>query len=162
MAKLPDNFVQSPPATSRLTTTKPTAGKLGRRPRKPDVELDAEAAAHVHSVLVRLSADEHSALSAACEALVAVGHAVSIEDMIRQVIARWIAATRAMQAASVPVTTAPAHQLPASQLPASAAPAITSIRAQLRRLAGEPVRRWQELRRSLRRWSHVFDARTRP
>jgi hypothetical protein len=161
MAKLPDNFVQSPPATSRLTTTKPTAGKLGRRPRKADVELDAEAAAHVHSVLVRLSADEHSALSAACEALVAVGHAVSIEDMIRQVIARWIAATRALQSSSVPVP-APAHQLPASQVPLSQVPAIASIRGQLRKLAAEPVRRWQELRQSLRRWSHVFDARTRP
>ena len=151
MAKLPDNFVQPPPATSRLTTPKPTAAKVGRRARKADVELDAEAAAHVHSVLVRLSADEHGALTAACEALVAVGHAVSIEDMIRQVIARWIATTRAMQAPSVPVATAPAPQVPA----------ITSIRAQLQRLAAEPVRRWQELRQSLRRWSHVLDPRTR-
>jgi hypothetical protein len=156
MAKLPDNFVQSPPAASRLTTTKPTAGKLARRPRKADVELDAEAAAHVHSVLVRLSADEHSALSAACDALVAAGHAVSIEDMIRQVIARWIAATRAMQAPSVPVPMASAPQVPVPQVPA-----ITSVREQLRRLAANPVRRWQELRQSLRRWSHVFDARPR-
>jgi hypothetical protein len=156
MAKLPDNFVQPPPATSRLTTTKPTAAKLSRRARKAaDAELDAEAAAHVHSVLVRLSADEHGALSAACEALVATGHAVSIEDMIRQVLARWIAATRAMQAPSVPVPT-----VSAPQLPAPSAPAIASIRAQLRRLAAEPVRRWQELRQSLRRWSHVLDPRT--
>lgn len=147
MAKLPDNFVKSPPASSRLTTAKPAAAKLSRRSRK---DLDGEAQSHVESVLVRLSAEEHEALSAACTALVAVGQTVSIEDMIRQVIARWIAATRAMHAPSVPAPTAPV----------TAVPAIASIRMQLRKLAAEPVRRWHELGRTLRRWSHVLDVRT--
>jgi hypothetical protein len=146
MAKLPDNFVKSPPASGRLTTAKPAAAKLGRRSRK---DLDSEAQSHVESVLVRLSADEHEALSAACTALVAVGQTVSIEDMIKQVVARWIAATRAMQAPSVP----------APMAPMTPAPAIASIRAQLRKLAAEPVRRWHELGRTLRRWSHVLEHR---
>jgi len=91
-------------------------------------------------VLVRLSADEHAALTTACTALAKVGHAVTIEDMIRQVIARWITATRAMQEPAMPV----------------AAPPAASIQAQLRRLAAEPLRRWDELARTLRRWSRVF------
>ena len=146
MAKLPDNFVKPPPDASRLTATKSTAPKLGRRARKVPgdetaaVAVAAEAQTHVHSVLVRLSADEHAALTTACTALAKVGHAVTIEDMIRQVIARWFTATRAMQEPAMPV----------------AAPPAASIQAQLRRLAAEPLRRWDELARTLRRWSRVF------
>lgn len=146
MAKLPDNFVKPPPDTSRLTAAKSTAPKLGRRARKApgdDTAVAAEAQSHVHSVLVRLSADEHAALTTACTALAKVGHAVTIEDMIRQVIARWITATRALQEPAVPVA-------------AHAAPPTASIQAQLRRLAAEPLRRWDELTRAVRRWSRVL------
>jgi hypothetical protein len=99
----------------------------------------------VHSVLVRLSPEEHQALSAACEALAAVGEAVTIEDMIRKVVERWIAATRA---AAIPEPLAAASAAPPR--------AIAAIRAQLRRLAAQPVRRWQALRQALRRWSHAL------
>jgi hypothetical protein len=147
MAKLPDNFVKPPPAASRLTTTKPIANKLGRRRKAAEVEaeLDAAAAGHVHSVMVRLSAEEHDALSHACTALAVVGHSVSIEDMIKQVLVRWIAATRAMQLPAVPAPS-----------PAPSVAAMPSIRAQLRRIAAEPVRRWHELGQALRRWTHVL------
>jgi hypothetical protein len=165
MAKLPDNFVKPPPASSRLTATKPPAGKLSRRSRKADElanerAIDTEAASHVDAVLVRLSSDEHAALSAACEALARVGHTVSIEDMVKQVIARWIAATRAMQA--LPALSAPSaapspalpdpagRAAPASALPAPLAPALAAIRGQLRRLAAEPIRRWQALGQRIR------------
>ncbi|HEX7840115.1 MAG TPA: hypothetical protein VF469_21710, partial [Kofleriaceae bacterium] len=103
MAKLPDNFVKAPAETSRLATYKPEgagkpAGKEARRKAKRTVlELEAHAAEHAQGVLVRLSPEEHQALSAACEALAAVGETVTIEDMIRQVVLRWMAATRASQ-----------------------------------------------------------------
>jgi hypothetical protein len=146
MAKLPENFVKSPPETSRLTAAKSIAPKLGRRTRKApgdDAAVAIEAQTHVHSVLVRLSADEHLALTTACTALAKVGHTVSIEDMIRQVIARWITATRAMQAPAMPVAS-------------PTTPPVASIQAQLRRLAAEPLRRWHELTRTVRRWSRVL------
>jgi ATP-dependent exoDNAse (exonuclease V) beta subunit len=150
MAKLPDNFVKPPPASSRIAATRPTAPKLGRRSRKlDDAALDAEAGSHVHSVMVRLTAEEHEALSAASTALATLGQAVSIEDMIKQVIARWITATRALAAPAVPVPATPA------------APPAATIQAQLRRLAAEPLRRWHELGRAVRRWSRVLDLRAR-
>src|SRR5262249_9218283 len=99
-----------------------------------------------HNVLVRLSPEEHQALSAACEALAAAGEIVTIEDMIRQVIARWIAATRAAAA------TEPGE--PAGPTPVTPH-AIHAIRAQLRWLAGQPLRRWRALRQALRRWAHA-------
>ena len=119
MAKLPENFVK-PPTTSKLT--RPSPGKHARRTRKDAI---AEA---VHDVLVRLSPEQHHALSAACEALAAVGETVTIEDMIKQVVARWMNATRAMHADVHPVPRAP-----------------DPIFAQLRRLVAEPVRGWREL-----------------
>ncbi len=137
MAKLPDNFVK-PPAASRLTAGKTTAPKTARRVRKTD--LVVEAAAHVNDVLVRLSPEEHEALKAACDALAAVGETVTIEDMIKQVVARWIAATRAMHG---PITPTPAM-------------AAEPVRSQLRRLAEEPVRRWRALGETLRRWSRAW------
>ena len=143
MAKLPDNFVKPPPASSRLTAAKTTAAKLGRRTRKADA-LEAEAIPHVHSVMVRLSPEEHQALSTACEALVAVGHTISIEDMIKQVVVRWIVATRAMQGAALPA-------------PARSAIAAAPIRAQLRRLAAQPLRRWHEIGQTLRRWQRSLE-----
>jgi len=149
MAKLPDNFVKPPPASSRLTAVRSTPAKVGRRSRKAE-ELEAEAAPQVSSVLVRLSPDEHQALASACEALAAVGQTVSIEDMVKQVIMRWIAATRAMQGLSLPA--------PPAAAPASLAPAPGLIRAQLRRLADQPLRRWRELGQTLRRWSRAFEA----
>lgn len=111
MAKLPENFVKPPSSTSRLTT-RLGAPKQARRSRKAD--LEAQAAQHVHDVLVRLTPEEHQALSAACEALAAVGETVSVELMIRQVIARWMAATRAMQGLE-PATTAPPVAPPIAQ-----------------------------------------------
>ncbi len=135
MAKLPENFVKPPGATSRLTA-KLTAPKQSRRARK--AELEAEAAAHVPSVLVQLSPEEHEALTAACTALAAVGETVSIEDMIRRVIARWIAATRAMQAAETAPSPPIAHE---------------PVTAQLRRLAEQPIRYWRALGETLRRWT---------
>lgn len=148
MAKLPDNFVKPPAETSRLTTTaKPAgaakpAGKEARRKAKRAVlELQAEAAEHAHSVLVRLSPEEHQALSAACDALAAVGQTVTIEGMIRQVVARWMAATR---------------QACAPEAAASPRAADDPIRAQLRRLVERPVQRWRELVRALRRWSSAL------
>jgi hypothetical protein len=157
MAKLPDNFVKAPPDTSRVTTAKP-AGKSADKPvgkevrRKarrdaPPPAENAEQGAHsahsAHSVLVRLSPEEHQALSAACEALAAAGESVTIEDMIRQVVARWIAATRAAVA-------------PEPAAPEPVAPhAIAAIRAQLRWLAEQPLRRWRALRQALRRWTHA-------
>jgi hypothetical protein len=150
MPKLPDNFVKAPAETSRVTTANPAgkpAGKEVRRKAKRGVlQPPADAAEHAHSVLVRLSPDEHQALSAACEALGAVGETVTIEDMIRKVVERWISATRAAAAAEPGEPAAPA--------PAAPPRAIDAIRAQLRWLAEQPVRRWRALRMALRRWSH--------
>lgn len=158
MAKLPDNFVKAPAETSRVTTSQP-AGKpgkpLGKEVRRkarrgvlPPPADAAEQAEHAHSVLVRLSPDEHQALSAACDALAAVGETVTIEDMIRKVVGRWIAATRAAAAPEVPV--------PAQGGPATPPRAIEAIRTQLRRLAEQPVRRWRALQQTLRRWTHAL------
>jgi dihydrodipicolinate synthase/N-acetylneuraminate lyase len=147
MAKLPDNFVKPPPASSRLSAARATPAKVGRRSRKAE-DIEAEAVAQVPSVLVRLSPEEHQALSSACHALAAVGQTVSIEDMIKHVIMRWIAATRAMQGLAVPA----APVVP----PASLRPTPASIRAQLRRLAAQPLRRWRELGMTLQRWSQAF------
>jgi hypothetical protein len=135
MAKLPENFVKPPNTTSRLTK-RLTAPKQARRARK--AELEAVAAEHVYDVLVRLSPEEHQALSSACAALATVGETVSIEDMIRTVIARWMAATQAMQA-----TQATAPHPPISH---------ESVVAQLRRLAEQPLRYWRALGATMRRW----------
>jgi hypothetical protein len=148
MAKLPDNFVK-PPTTSRLTTAKPSAPKQVRRARKAD--LEAEAAPHVPGILIRLSEEEHQALSAACAALATVGEVVSIEDMIKQLIGRWMVATRAMHAATTPA-------LPPPPEPSTEALA-TPIAAQLRWLAERPLRRWREIGATLRRWSRAFNYR---
>jgi hypothetical protein len=99
-------------------------------------------------VLVRLSPEEHQALSAACEALAAVGETVTIEWMIRKVVERWIAATRAAAAAEPGEPVAPA--------PAASPRALHAIRTQLRWLAEQPVRRWRALHRALRRWTHAL------
>jgi hypothetical protein len=165
MAKLPDNFVKAPAETSRVTTAKPAdkpAGKeIRRKARRGDPPPPAEAAEaaeatehatehaaeHAHSVLVRLSPEEHHALSAACEALAAVGETVTIEAMIRKLVERWIAATRAATAAEPGEPAAPA--------PATPPRAIAAIRAQLRWLAEQPVRRWRALRQALQRWTHA-------
>lgn len=144
MAKLPENFVK-PPAASRLTTGKTPAPKTSRRLRKADVE--AEAARHVHDVLVHLTPDEYQALAAACDALAAVGETVTIEDMIKQVIARWITATRAMNGTIAPATVEPEPMGPG---------ASPVVRSQLRRLAAEPVRRWRAIGETLRRWSRAW------
>jgi hypothetical protein len=138
MAKLPDNFVK-PPAASRLTTGKPSAPKTSRRLRK--AELEAEAAKYLHDVLVRLTPDEHQALAAACDALAAVGEIVTIEDMIKQVIGRWIAATRATHG---PIETPPVELGP------------DPIVSQLRRLAEQPVRGWRAIRETLRHWTRAW------
>jgi hypothetical protein len=126
--------------------------EVRRKARRGAPPLPAEAAEpspdQAHSVLVRLSPDEHQALSAACEALSAVGETVTIEDMIRKVIERWIAATRA--------AAAPEPGEPASGASAAPARAIDAIRAQLRWLAEQPVRRWQALRQAVRRWTHAL------
>ncbi len=114
MAKLPDNFVK-PPSASRLTT-KPSAPKQARRARNAEPD-----------VLLKLSPDELSALTAACEALAAVGETVSLDDMIHQVIARWMAATRAMASAE-----------PLPPPPATHAP----VAARCWRAVGELLRRW--------------------
>jgi hypothetical protein len=143
MAKLPENFVK-PPAASRLTTGKTSAPKTSRRIRK--AELEAEAATYVHDVLVRLTPDEHQALAAACDALAAVGEIVTIEDMIKQVIARWIAATRAIHG---PIEPAPVE------------PGPDPIVSQLRRLAEQPVRGWRAIGETLRRWTRVWRAPAR-
>jgi len=166
MAKLPDNFVKAPAETSRVTTAKsdgkpaakPAGKELRRKARRGDLQPPAEApeqsevggGEHAHSVLVRLSPEEHQALSAACQALAAVGETVTIEGMIRKLVERWIAATRAAAA------TEPGE--PAA--PTSAAPArtIAAIRTQLRWLAEQPVRRWRALHRALRRWTHAMAA----
>jgi len=158
MAKLPENFVKPPPARSRLTTAKANPAKLGRRARKVEGASDAPAeaqgeaqvdalvtAADAQHVLVRLSTDEHQALAAACAALASAGQPVSLEDMIKQVIARWMAATRAMQMPALPAQA----RAQTAQLGASHA----VIRAQLRKLTEQPIRRWRELGQTLRRWS---------
>jgi hypothetical protein len=140
MAKLPDNFVKAP-AASRLTAAKPTAGKEARRKAKRG-GLDLEAAIeHVHDVRVHLSEEEHQALEAACDALAAAGERVSVEQMIKQVITRWMAATRAMNAAAPHEPPRPTHD---------------AIASQLRKLAAQPLRSWRELNETLRRWSRVF------
>jgi len=138
MAKLPENFVK-PPAASRLTTGKTSAPKTSRRLRK--AELEAEAETHVHDVLVHLTAEEHQALATARDALAAVGESVTIEDMIRQVIARWIAATRAVHG---PIEPAPVEVEP------------DPLIAQLRRLAEQPVRQWRAIAETLRRWTRAW------
>lgn len=155
MAKLPDNFVKAPAETSRVTTTKPAdkpAGKEVRRKARrgalpPPIEDTEPGVDPAQSVRVHLSPEEHQALSAACEALAAVGETVTIEAMIRKVVERWIAATRAAAAAE------PGE--PAGATPAAPARAIDAIRAQLRWLAEQPVRRWRALRQALRRWTHA-------
>ncbi len=108
MAKLPDNFVKAP-----------SAPKMLRRPRKT-VEVDG--------VLLRLSPDELAALTAACEALAAVDEPVSIEDMIHQVIGRWMAATRAMATAE--------------EAPPAPASAHEPVAARCWRAVGDLLRRW--------------------
>lgn len=166
MAKLPDNFVKAPAETSRVTTTKPAdkpAGKpvgkeIRRKARRgtspppmeaPEGEHAAEhAAEHAHSVRVRLSPEEHQALSAACDALAAVGETMTIEGMIRTLVERWIAATRAATAAEPGEPAAPASAAPPR--------AIAAIRAQLRWLTEQPVRRWRALHQVLRRWTHAL------
>jgi hypothetical protein len=130
MAKLPDNFVKPPSATSRLTT-RLTAPKHVRRPRKAELEEEA-----VNLVTVRLSPAEYAALAAACDAFAAVGETVSIEEMMRQVIARWMAATLAMQAPGTG-SIAPAARKP--------------VRSTLRRLARQPISHWRALGEALRR-----------
>lgn len=153
MAKLPENFVKAPATTSRLTTSKPTAGKEIRRKKRGGLDLRGEAsephgldvtASDVHSVLVQLSPDQRQALVAACEALAAVGEIVTVEGMIKQVIMRWMDATRATH---VPAERAP-HRSPS--------PAPETITAQLRRMAEQPLRQWRELSQTLRVWSRVF------
>lgn len=152
MAKLPENFVKPPPASSRLNAARTTAGKVARKSRKAeDAAVDAAPAPEAiapagHSVVVRLSADEHQALSAACDALAAIGQPMTLEDMTRQVVGRWIAATRAMQAPSVPARSAPT-------------PRAVAMPAPLRRFVAEPLRRWQSLGDTLRRWSRAFGRR---
>jgi hypothetical protein len=174
MAKLPDNFVKAPAETSRVTTAKPADKPVGKEARRkarrgvlqPPAETTEQSEvgggdsaggaggkaprgieqdAGAHSVLVRLSPEEHQALSAACEALAAVGETVTIEGMIRKVVERWIAATRAAAAAE-----------PAAPTPAASPRAIHAIRTQLRWLAEQPVRRWRALHRALRRWTHAL------
>lgn len=152
MAKLPDNFVKAPAETSRVTTAHPAGKSVGkpvgkevRRKARRGVLQPPVDAADAHNVLVRLSPEEHQALSAACEALAAVGETVTIEDMIRKVVERWITATRA--------AAAPGHPAPA---PAAPPRAIAAIRTQLRRLAEQPVRRWRALQQALQRWSHAL------
>jgi hypothetical protein len=150
MAKLPDNFVKAPAETSRITTAKPAgpAGKeVRRKAKRGAAPPPADAAEHAHSVLVRLSPEEHQALSAACESLAAVGEIVTIEDMIRKVVVRWMTAIRA---AATPEAPAPA--------PAASPHAIDAIRAQLRWLVEQPVRRWRALRQALWRWSRALVA----
>ncbi|HEX3763290.1 MAG TPA: hypothetical protein VHW23_31565 [Kofleriaceae bacterium] len=97
---------------------------------------------HAHEVLVRLSDEEHQALAAACAALAAIGQPVSIEDMIRTLIERWMAATQTATAPDVP---APAHPR-----------LLDAVRAQLRWLVAQPLRRWHELRLALRRWTRAL------
>jgi hypothetical protein len=158
MAKLPDNFVKAPAETSRVTSARPAdkpAGKEVRRKARrgaPPPPADAPAQGE-HSVRVRLSPEEHQALSAACEALAAVGEAVTIEDMIRKLVGRWIAATRA--------AAAPSGEVPAPGAPAMPPGAIEAIRAQLRWLAAQPGRRWRALREALLRWSHALAGQSR-
>jgi hypothetical protein len=152
MAKLPDNFVKAPAETSRVTTAhpagkpagKPVGKEVRRKARRGELQPPVDAA-DAHSVVVRLSPEEHQALSAACEALAAAGETVTIEDMIRKVVERWITATRA--------AAAPEHPTPA---PAAPPRAIAAIRTQLRRLAEQPIRRWRALQHALRRWSHAL------
>ena len=76
MAKLPDNFVKAPAETSRVTAARPAdkpaskpAGKEVRRKARrgaPQPPSDAPAQDE-HGVRVRLSPEEHQALSAACD-----------------------------------------------------------------------------------------------
>jgi hypothetical protein len=156
MAKLPDNFVKAPAETSRVTaarpadkpTSKPAGKEVRRKAHRGDPQPPADAPApDEHSVRVRLSPEEHRALSVACEALAAVGEPVTIEDMIRTLVGRWIAVTRA--------ATAPETPAPAPGAPAVPPRAIDAIRAQLRWLAAQPVRRLRALREALLRWSHA-------
>jgi hypothetical protein len=49
---------------------------------------------------------------------------------------------------------APTPAAPAA--PAAPARATDAIRAQLRWLAEQPVRRWRALRQALRRWTHTL------
>ena len=142
MAKLPDNFVKAPAATSRLTTSTPTAGKeVRRKAKRGSLDLGA-ATEHVYDVRVHLSQDEHQALVTACDALAAVGERVSVEQMIKQVITRWMAATRAIHA-------------PESHEPL-ARPARDAIAGQLRKLAEQPLRRWRALNATVRQWQRMF------
>jgi hypothetical protein len=149
MAKLPDNFVKAPAETSRVTTAKPAGKEVRRKAKRGVLQPPAEGAEQEqdHGVLVRLSPEEHQALSAACEALAAVGETVTIEDMIRKVVGRWMAVTRAAAAAGAPASAVPATPR-----------AVDALRAQLRWLAEQPVRRWRALREALQRWSRALAA----
>ncbi len=142
MAKLPDNFVKAP-ATSRLTVSKPAAPKESRRGKRASLPTAAEVAAEANSVLVRLSPEELAALEGACAALAAVGETVTIEDMIKQVVGRWMIATRANHEPAAQATT----------------PARATIVEQLRRLAEEPLRRWRAIGQTM--WSRVRAKPTR-
>src|SRR3954466_15635516 len=152
MAKLPDHFRTAPAETSRVTTANPVGKPAGKEVRRkarrgtvPPPAATAERTEGAHDGLVRLSPEEHQALTAACDALAAVGETVTIEGMIRKVVERWIAATRAATAPEVP-----------GSPPGVPPRAIDAIRAQLRRIAEQAVRRWRALREALLRWSHAL------
>jgi hypothetical protein len=138
MAKLPDNFVKAP-STSRLTLPKTAAPKESRRGKRGGLPTAAEVAAEANSVLVRLSPEELSALQEACAALAAVGETVTVEDMIKQVVGRWMA-------------TRQSHVEPATP---PAQPRATVVE-QLRRLAEQPLRHWRAIGQTLQVWSRVF------
>ena len=115
MAKLPTEFVKAPAA-------KPAPR---RRAQKTSL-LDPEAArALLREVIVRLSESEHKQLEDARAELARSGEEVSLEQMIHRIIAEWsVRLAEARQPATRPVD---------------------GILAQLRRLAGQPLRTWREL-----------------
>jgi hypothetical protein len=141
MAKLPENFVKPSGATPAARGSR--SPRRSARDKRSKLALEKVTAEHSRDILVRLSPEEHEALDAACAALRAIGHEISVEEMIRQVIARWIAATHAACA----VDRAPVGALPE--------PARQSILSQLRSLAERPLRRWRELTFALRRLSRT-------
>jgi hypothetical protein len=115
MAKLPSEFVKSPAA-------KPAP----RRRTKKTSLLDPEAArALLREVLLRLTESEHRTLEEARAELARAGEELSLEQMIHRIIADWT--TRRAEA----------HQ-PATR-------PVEGILAQLRKLAGSPLRTWREL-----------------
>ncbi len=115
MAKLPTEFVKAP-----------AARPAPRRRAKKTSLLDPEAArALLREVIVRLSESEHKQLEDARAELARSGEEVSLEQMIHRIIAEWSARlAEARQPATRPVE---------------------GILAQLRRLAGQPLRTWREL-----------------